>query len=205
MQKSYSFPQYPQCQVGTIVETVDKGDLLLKKTNESQKGERTVRSSKGKTVDKKNRQRRRIPGRVTLLFLALILAFFGLFWYSTKDATSSSLFKRLDLARNSGLPYMVVVYEDHTNAGSESVGSLKGIASSADRLVPVFLERYDLDHPDKSVLYFIDYYGLETLPSVVLVDGKDKVRKIYPLPLDPESIQKDLEALIQEAKESVAK
>lgn len=170
---------------------------------EKQRKKKPVRKGpKAPSLSKEERQHRRKKSRRTFLLVLAVLSLMGAFIafgiVSTRDTASDSLFKQLDKATAQGIPYLVAVHEDASPAGSASNGKVEDILSTAEKSIRVFDVRYDKEDPDKTALYFISAYHIETLPSLVLVDAKGEVVKTFTLTLDKKVILDEIAKVMSE-------
>ena len=136
--------------------------------------------------------RKRLPVRPMLILL--IAAFFLFAWYTTRGG-EESFFKRLDQVKGAEEPYLILVLEKSTSLGEESIKDLEKLAGKAGDILEVFNVTYDPQDPSREAIYFIDNYGIESLPAVILVDSQGEVFRRYALPVSGDEVLEDASGL----------
>lgn len=159
------------------------------------------KSTKKKTSwSKEEREYRRKRARRTFLAvlggLLVLGAFIAFAVISTTSNSEGSVFKQLDALKTGEIPYLVAVSEDFSQAGSDSRGELDDIFKAAKGRIKILDIRYDQKKPSREALYFIDTYGIETLPALVLVGEDGSIEKLYALPLDKAQILDDIDRVV---------
>ena len=188
------------------MDIVDKGAILKQQEKEKRGSNKKKpvksmkRPSKKPSWSKEEREYRRKRARRTVLAvlggLLILGAFIAFAFISTKSNSEGSVFKQLDAVKADEAPFLVCVSEDFSQAGSDSRGEVEQILKAAEGRLKVFDIPYDEKDPSREALYFIDAYGIETLPALVLIDGDGSITRLYGLPLDKGQILDDVTRIV---------
>ena len=156
---------------------------LLKKQND--------RSLEEKRSDKPNKSRAGFFLKLIGIFLLGTFIYFAVVITSNND--EGSVFERLDILKQEGQPYLVVLRDDFSPVGNESKKAIDNIIKKADDSIKVFDISYNPEEISKESKYFIDKFDVESLPVIILCDEKGDLINSYYLPFDEEQILGNVE------------
>ncbi len=128
------------------------------------------------------------------LLLLLLAAFFLFAWYSTRS-DGESFFKRVDQVKGDREPFLILLLESSTSIGEDSMGEMEKLAREAEGILEVFKVEYNPQDPSREAIYFIDNYGIESLPAAILVDSQGEVFRRYAAPVSHDEVLEDARGL----------
>lgn len=174
-----------------------KKKQINKKT---EKPENKVRNKDPKLNKKKNDPKGRLFKRIIKIAVVLFIVVLSVFTFvSTRSNNEASIFQQFDQLVNKEKPFAIVVYDTYSPLGKSKADNVNKIADELKEEIPVLIIEYKED--DEKSHFFIDKYEVETLPAIILLNGKGEkvVRFSWPFSAS-EIVRKVEEVLVKEGK-----